>query len=199
VRAHALLRLADRVPRGARPARLPRRFLEPALGPDPGPCRRCLVRGHGLALRVERAEVSWGPDVASPPEKGYLVIVPGIGTLKIEGTGATAAFRRGTAPRPGETAIPVREVVPPLVLRSRRKGDRVDGPSGSATLKSLCGAWAVPRPLAGLVPVLADRRGVLAVLGMAVGGRTATRSPGPLPGEECLLVRVTGGAKERRA
>ena len=110
-----------------------------------------------------------------------------------------AAFRRGTAPRPGETAIPVREVVPPLVLRSRRKGDRVDGPSGSATLKSLCGAWAVPRPLAGLVPVLADRRGVLAVLGTAVGGRTATRSPGPLPGEECLLVRVTGGAKERRA
>jgi tRNA(Ile)-lysidine synthase len=199
VRAHALLRLADRVPRGSRPSRLPHRFLEPALGPDPGPRRRCLIRGHGMELRIDGAALSWGPDIASPREKGYLVTVPSFGTLSIEGTGASAAFRRGPAPRPGETAIPVRELVPPLVLRSRRKGDRIDGPAVSATLKSLCGAWGVPRPLAGLVPVLVDRRGVLAVLGTAVGGRTATRSTGPMPGEECLLVRVTGGAKERRA
>jgi tRNA(Ile)-lysidine synthase len=199
LRVHALLHLADRVPRGSQPARLSHRFLEPALGEDPGPGCRYLIRGHGLALRIDHADLFWGPDIVSPSEKGYLVTVPSFGTLTIEGTGASAAFRLGPDPRPGETAIPVREVVPPLVLRSRRKGDRIASPSGSATLKSLCGAWGVPRALAGLVPVLADRRGVLAVLGTAVGGRTATRSDGPLAGEECLLVRVTGSAKEQRA
>ena len=199
VRAHALLLVADRIPRGGRPARLPHRFLEPALGGDPGPGRRSLVRGHGLELRIDGRALLWGPDIVSPSEKGYLVTVPSFGTLKIEGTGASAAFRRGSDPQPGETAIPVREVVPPLVLRSRRKGDRIEGPSGSATLKSLCSAWGAPSPRGGQVPVLADRRGVLAVLGTAVGGRTVTRSAEPLPGEECLLVRVTGGAKERRA
>jgi tRNA(Ile)-lysidine synthase len=199
LRSHALFLLADQVPRGTRPARLPHRFLEPALGADPGPGRRYLVRGHGLVLQIDRADLFWGPDIVSPSEKGYLVTVPRDGALSIEGTGALASFRYGPDPQPGETAIPVREVVPPLVLRSRRKGDRIEGPTGSATLKSLCGAWGLTRPLAGLVPVLADRRGVLAVLGTAVGGRTAKRSDGPLPGEECLLVRVTGGAKERRA
>jgi tRNA(Ile)-lysidine synthetase-like protein len=199
LRAHSLLLLADQVPRGFRPVRLPHRFLEPALGPDPGPGSRCLVRGHGLALRIDGPQLSWGPDVVSTSEKGYLVSVPSAGALKIEGTGAVAEFRRGTEARPGETAIPVREVVPPLVLRSRRKGDRIHGPDGSATLKSLCGAWGVPRPFAGMVPVLVDRRGVVAVLGTAVGGRTAIRCAGAVPGAECLLVRVTGGAKERRA
>jgi len=152
-----------------------------------------------MALRLGRTDVCWGPDIVSPPEKGYLLTVPDSGTLTIEGTGASAAFRRGSDPRPGETAIPVREVVPPLVLRSRRKGDRLEGPSGSVTLKSLCGSWAVPRALAGRVPVLADRRGVVAVLGTAVGGRTVVRCAGALPEEECLLVRITGSAKERRA
>jgi tRNA(Ile)-lysidine synthetase-like protein len=199
LRAHALLLLADRMPGESRAARLPRRFLEPALGPDPGPCRRCLLRGHGLSMRIDGADLSWGPDVVSPSEKGYLVSVPSSGTLKLEGTGASAAFRRGSDPEPDELAIPVCEVAPPLVLRSRRKGDRIDGPSGSATLKSLCAAWGVTRPLAGLVPVLADRRGVLAVLGTAVGGRTAARCAGAVPGDDCLLVSVTGGAKERRA
>jgi tRNA(Ile)-lysidine synthase len=133
VRAHALLLVADRVPRGNRPVRLPHRFLEPALGADPGPRRRCLARGHGLELRIDGRDLFWGPDIVSPSEKGYLVTVPSFGTLKIEGTGASAAFRRGSDPQPGETAIPVREVVPPLVLRSRRKGDRIEGPTGSAT------------------------------------------------------------------
>jgi tRNA(Ile)-lysidine synthetase-like protein len=199
LRVHSLLHLADRVPRGSLPARLPHRFLEPALGADPGPGRRFLIRGHGLALQIDRADLFWGPDIVSPSEKGYLHSVPREGILFIEGTGASVAFRRGPDPGPGETAIPVREVVPPLVLRSRRKGDRIDGPTGSATLKSLCGVWGVSRALASMVPVLADRRGVLAILGTAVGGRTATRCAGLLPGEECLLVRVTGGAKERKA
>lgn len=211
VRRHALLLLADRMlrdsrPEGRAPVRLPRRFLAPALGPDPGTERRVLVRGHGLALRIEETGLWWGPDIAGAAEKGYLLCVPREGILSIEGTLGTAPgsvtvaeFRRGTGARPGETAIPVREVVPPLVLRSRRKGDRIDGPNGSVTVKSLCAGWALPSRRAAAVPVLADRRGIVAVLGGAAGGGTAIRSTGPVPAEECLLVRIAGGAKERRA
>lgn len=199
LRAHALLLLADRLPRGSRPARIPRRFLEPALGDDPGPSPRYLVRGHGLALRIEHDDLLWGPDIVSAVEKGYLVVVPDGGSFIIEGTGATVSFRRGTDPQPGETAIPAAEVVPPVVLRSRRKGDRIEVPGGGAAPPSACGARGHSRQPAGHVPVLVDRRGVVAVLGAAVGGRTATRTGEPAPRAACLLVRVTGGAKERRA
>lgn len=199
LRLHALLLLADLAPRGSRPARVPHRFLEPALGPDPKPARRWVLRGHGMALRIDRTHVSWGPDIVSPPEKGYLFTVTRDGALWIEETGASVVFRHGRDPRHGETAIPVREVVPPLVLRSRRKGDRIAGPAGTEALKDMCAAWGVPRGLAGLAPVLADRRGAVAVLGEAVGGRTAIRGAPGAPGEECLLVRITRGAKERRA
>jgi tRNA(Ile)-lysidine synthetase-like protein len=209
VRRHALLLLADRLLQGTHPLRLPRRFLTPVLGPDPGTARRVLIRGHGLSLRSDGPDLWWGPDIAGTAEKGYLVCVPREGILSIgaargslgtvPGSVIVAEFRRGTGARPGETAIPVREVAPPLVLRSRRKGDRIDGPRGSVTLKSLCAGWAVPSLRAADAPVLADRRGIVAVLGGVVGGETATRSPGPVPGEECLLVRIAGGAKERRA
>jgi tRNA(Ile)-lysidine synthase len=211
VRPHALLLLADQLlrrarPDGSAPLRLPRRFFGPVLGPDPGAASRVLVRGHGLLLRVDAEGVWWGLDIAGAAEKGYLVCVPREGFLSIDcargataGPGTVAAFRRGTGARPGETAIPVREVVPPLVLRSRRKGDRIDGPRGSVTLKSLCAGWKVSPRRAALAPVLVDRRGVVAVFGEAIGAVTATRSPGPEPGEECLLVRIAGGAKERRA
>lgn len=200
LRAHALLILADRVHRGSRPARVPRRFLEPALGHDPGPSSRCLIRGHGLALRVDREELRWGPDIVSTVEKGYLVVVPSHGILELEGTGATASFRRGADPEAGETAIAADALVPPVVLRSRRKGDRIAVASaGSGAAASMRGVRGTSRQPVGPVPVLVDRRGVVAVLGAAVGGRTATRTGTPAPGAECLLVRVTGDAKERRA
>jgi tRNA(Ile)-lysidine synthetase-like protein len=68
-----------------------------------------------------------------------------------------------------------RAIVPPIVLRSRRAGDRVRLEQGTKTLKALFGEWKVPLGDRWKVPILADRNGVLEVLGSPVGRRTLVR------------------------
>ncbi len=68
------------------------------------------------------------------------------------------------------------QVDPPLVLRSKRKGDHILLESGSASVKDLIAGWKVPVAERERIPILADRNGVLAVLGGALGYRTRARA-----------------------
>jgi len=71
---------------------------------------------------------------------------------------------------------------PPLVLRSKRKGDRILLENGEIPVKDLLADWRVPAARRDDLPVLADRDGVLAVLGGALGFETRVRV-GSLAGE----------------
>ena len=91
-----------------------------------------------------------------------------------------------------DASILEREIVPPLILRSRRKGDRLVLEQGTKTLKAVLTEWKVPEGDRWKVPILADRRGVLAVLGRALGYRTLARegTAAPRRGEAVLEVRT---------
>jgi tRNA(Ile)-lysidine synthetase-like protein len=69
-----------------------------------------------------------------------------------------------------------RDVVPPIVLRSKRKGDEILLEGGRTSLKELFAGWKVPGPDRERMPLLADRKGVLAVLGSALGYRSRARA-----------------------
>jgi tRNA(Ile)-lysidine synthetase-like protein len=98
-----------------------------------------------------------------------------------------------------------REIAPPLVLRSKRKGDRLLLERGTKTLKALFVEWKVPEGDRWKVPVLADRRGVLAVLGGPAGRGAAVRAaaeqgPRESQREAAVAVRIVkgnGGAAAR--
>jgi tRNA(Ile)-lysidine synthetase-like protein len=66
-------------------------------------------------------------------------------------------------------------VEPPIVLRSIKKGDEILLPGGMTSVKELLAGWKVSAPDREKMPLLADRRGILAVLGGALGYRTRTR------------------------
>ncbi len=90
-----------------------------------------------------------------------------------------------------EASVLEREIVPPLILRSRRKGDRLVLEQGLKTLKAVLIEWKVPEWDRWKVPILADRSGVLAVLGRALGYRTlARKGTAPRRGEAALEVRT---------
>jgi tRNA(Ile)-lysidine synthase len=198
VRLHSLLSLADRIGAAGQPRRLPARFLQPALGPDPGRAAAVLVRGHGLCLACGADRVRWEADIVTPGEKGYLTVVLRDGRYPVGDTDIVLEVRSSAEAGPGEIAIASREIDPPVVMRSRRKGDTIRTLSGRApgtpTLKRLFNEWRIPEEQRWRVPVLADRDGVLAVIGDVVGGETVTR-PGPaaVAGPVLTLRCVRGG------
>jgi len=178
-RAASLLLLYDRFRGGASPRRLPWRFLAPALEQKGLPARGWILKGHGAGMSVRFGRLFWGPCIASQGKKGYFIVVSGAEDIAIRGTGIRVQFARsarGAGTSSGGLPILLREVDPPIVLRSKRKGDEILLEGGVASVKELLAGWKVPGPDRSKVPLLADRKGVLAVLGGALGYRTQARA-----------------------
>jgi len=179
VRAFSLLYLYDTFKGAGAPRRLPWRFLSPALAADVSPLNRWILRGHGTGLSTRGNKLFWGPDIASRGKKGYSIVVCETGNTAIRGTGLCLNLARNAgkaSAERGAVCLLRREVDPPIVLRSIRKGDEILLQGGMTSVKELLGGWKVLAPERERIPLLADRRGILAVLGGALGYRTRTRA-----------------------
>jgi len=198
VRAWSLLRRFDHFRPPHAPRRLPWRFLQPALAPGPLPRTGTLLRGHGAALTVSTGRLWWGPDIARRCKKGYFIVVSGARGVSIREAGVRVCVTRepGDAAGGGGIVILADKVRPPIVLRSKRKGDVIRLPGGTASVKELLIEMKVPAAERDLVPILSDRGGVLAVLGETRGFRTRARA-GILASDreagDCITVRVHSG------
>jgi hypothetical protein len=134
--------------------RLPDRFLAPLWGA----AGEGVLTGHGVEISFDSQEIRLGPPVVRPDKKGYFSVVwesvlPSPVKLRI--------LRFGAAP--GRADIECRGVTPPLLLRSRRPGDRLDRFDGSIRLGRLLSIAGVPPDRRDMVPLLEDHDGVLAV------------------------------------
>ena len=94
-----------------------------------------------------------------------------------------------------ESCIDLRNIVFPLVLRSRKRGDSVDLPEGRKLLKHLFNDWGVAPEHRWRFPIVEDRRGVIGVLGRLFGeaDRFARRvdTGGEARTARYLLIRAT--------
>ena len=204
VRVASLLDLYDALRGPDSPRRLPWRFLSPALAPAAPAKRGRILRGHGVALSERDGWICWEADIASVGKKSYFIEVSGAGCFVIRGRGMHVDVTRtcdGERNDDGEIRLRERELSPPLVLRSRRKGDAIVLENGAESLKELFARWKVSEGDREAVPVLADRNGVLAVLGGALGYENRARA-GVLAGNgenvERLTLRACRDTEERR-
>lgn len=204
VRACSLLTLYDHFRGRDSPRRLPWRFLSPALEQSASPARGWILKGHGAGLSARHGRLFWGPCIASQGKKGYFIDVSGVENIDIRGTGIRMQFARtalGAATNGGELSILLKEVQLPIVLRSKRKGDEILLEGGVTSVKELLAGWKVPAADRSRLPLLSDRKGVLAVLGGALGYRTRARA-GALSGNsedaDRIEVRTVTNTEEGR-
>lgn len=127
-------------------------------------------------------------------EKSYFIAVETDGSYIVSG----AALQVDVTKEAGESAgsscprITMSAINPPLVLRSRRGGDVLPMTYGRKSVKELLSEWKVPHGVRSLIPLLADRSGVVAVLGGVFGFPDLVRADvrGGAAGNE-ISVRVS--------
>jgi tRNA(Ile)-lysidine synthase len=187
LRVISLMSLYDRIGLSGHPRRIPFRFLQPVLGERP-PKGPVLIRGHGFLLRRDRGDLLLGRDIATYGEKGYFIIVEKARSYAISEASAHIEILSGNAAS-GVEGIKV-GIYKPAVLRSRRKGDAFLAECGNKTIKSLFSEWKVRAEDRSRIPILADRRGIVAVLGGALGYGTRVRVRKGAHAEETVVVRI---------
>lgn len=213
VRAASLMSLYDhlRVPplrRGSArqplPPRLPWRFVASALARDLLPAAGAIISGHGVRLFCRGNRIYWERCIVSRGKKGYFIEASDAGIVSVPGVGVRVDLARVSekwSPEAGESVLLSREIVPPLVLRTRRAGDQIILESGTTSLKELFAGWKVSTRGRQLIPLLVDRKGVVAVLGSAVGlGDLVRVGARAVPGGEAerIVVRTCRSLEKDR-
>jgi tRNA(Ile)-lysidine synthase len=196
MRAAELMRMFDSLRPPSFPRRLPWRFIVPALGRSLPVGKKSILRGHGVQLVVRDGRLLWERRIVMPCKKSYFIEVSETGSFRVPGSDVRVNFARylgrySTAP--GETVVLRQDIEPPLVIRSRRRGDQILLEHGATPLKELFAGWKVSEGQRQLVPLLVDRKGIVAVLGCAFGypSRTRTGALVPLEGDaDRIIVRA---------
>ena len=176
----ALFQGYDLLLRGTGPRRLPRRFLVPILRAAGRNAARVRAAGHGVVIERLAAHLAMSVAVVHGAGTGYLWKAVRSGSYRIPET--QVEIRRaepvagertvaGTAsPSAGSTGgVRVDSIDGPLLVRSCRPGDEIRLHSGVKPLAALLREWGAPEAHRWMIPVVADRRGVLAVCGAAFG------------------------------
>jgi len=135
--------------------------------------------GTGLTLRKGR--------LPPPATAGIHLPAPGSALLPLSLGKVTASVRRRgeffhprLAGLPWKVALDWEKVAPPIVLRRRRPGDRIQplGLGGRRKVKDILIDRKVPRPVRDRLPLVCDSRGIIWI-------------PGIVPSHRCRVTRAT--------
>lgn len=166
---------------------------------------RVIGRFGGVEVRNEYGELLFlpcddmdGPDAPVRPPVRQRLAVPG--ETLVDGLDVTirASLLRAKGevpvdqclPGPNRAHLDWRRVSPPLVVRSRLPGDRLQpaGRTGVRKVKDILIDAKVPRRLREKVPIVEDGEGIVWVVGYALAERVKVREES----EEILCLRVDG-------
>jgi tRNA(Ile)-lysidine synthetase-like protein len=137
---------------------------ETALHRPPDP-EAVIARAFGRRLIRHGDRLFWEPDVVVSLKKGYLYVIETEGRFRAGGVvfsvhpNADVSLNAGTA---CVSRLPV-------VIRTRRPGDRMRTSAGNKSLKKLFNEWSVSHTDRESIPIIQDRYGLRAVVGSGLG------------------------------
>jgi len=156
--------------------RIPFAFLQPILELESTCTNKILLRGYGIIVYIEEEKLFLERDVVVPIKKGYFIDVK-LNTVYIL-EGKCAAFRcyfTENSKELVEFSLVKEEIIMPLTLRSRSEGDKIDFGWGHKKIKKIFNEYKIPQYERNLIPILEDRKGVVAIIGMPFGLKNLLR------------------------
>ncbi len=183
LRTESLYRVIDKVTR-VRDRRLPYRVLERLVHPGPaaaGPrslTSERVLRARGIRWRLCRGRILVTAHVVCPRKRGYFTLVAD-DARSVSRAGPYRLTVRPQATRPGDEPRAIDVGLPgvrrQVVVRSRRRGDRMRTAAGTTSLKKLLSQWGVPLEARDDVAVVADGQGPLAAFALPWGAQVTDR------------------------
>ena len=131
--------------------------------------------GGSVRLQCDGTRLELAPLLDFPLPSGYFFRICQAGGLHAECIRLRAEWRAPGA-EIAETGIPEDGFSFPLVVRSRRAGDRIMTADGYRRVDDLLAGWSIPREARDAVPVVLDSAGIVAVLPSALSGRGFTQA-----------------------
>ena len=140
---------------------VPARFFEPLVAGElprqPADAAAMVLRGHGLQVSVSDDRVCIAADVVRYSKKGYLVSCAVQGAV---GAMSSVVVEYGSS----SVILGISDLLPPLLVRSRRPGDTIELRVGRKSLKKLFNEYELRHACRPGVAVVEDAAGVAAVL-----------------------------------
>jgi tRNA(Ile)-lysidine synthase len=162
---YAVLERTRVVKAASRPSRV---FFAPLLGPRPA--NGTVIASRGIRFRLSRSHLYLVDDVAPGGPSGYLRLLrPGKplvtpGGIIVE---LLCGGKRRAAPQ--ASVVHLGEVTPPVIVRGSREGDVLPTRCGRKQVSVLLAEAGINPDARSAVPLLVDRRGVLAVILSHIG------------------------------
>ena len=159
-------------------SRLPYRFLESLLDDEFVAHKSILLSGHNIRLVRRGGKLFLERNIVTNSKKGYLIIVAEDmkGEFGIPGAGVQIVFGKSRTIRGTQDVyLPANLLKPPVIVRSRKTSDKIQLTEGSKQLKKLYNEWKIPMAQRWIIPVVADREGIVGVFGKTFGYRNSIR------------------------
>ena len=182
IRLHSLYELFNRIKKGdqvgstgeqKRDVRVPYRFFASAQNDEWFFPKRVLLRGYGVKLSWCCDDLFFEKDIVSYNKKGYLIFVQKDRMYTIEGLGISVKTDDKYIESEHKNSIFLNKEKTefPIIIRSKRPGDRISYEGGNKSLKKLYNEWKVPVNERWKIPVVADKSGILGIMGEIAGFR----------------------------
>ncbi len=150
------------------------RTIESLLYKKDLPSGRILLSGGAYVLE-QRGGMIWWNRLVVLFKKSYLrVVSPGV--VSIPGNLRLEVIPHGGIPVKSDVWLENGRINGPVVIRSRKPGDFIDLSGGRKKIKKLYSEWKIPEGDRWQIPVVCDRKGIIAILGEPFGYRNRVAS-----------------------
>jgi tRNA(Ile)-lysidine synthase len=128
-----------------------------------------ILEFEGTSIYTDRNRLFWFDNVVHTKKNRYLKVVTG-NDLKLF-TGCTLVFKTEDVADRDDIVFDKDLITYPLTVRSLISSDAIELSEGRKQVSKLFKDWKIPSMRRWMIPVVADRKGIVAILGKAFDGR----------------------------